>query len=189
MGSVLDTGNGYSYLSNPQEKWREAQCVTLQACVLQCYLPPPSIAWKIMAGGMHPCPNPNDSHSEREMGWMCCLLHQTLWGYWPQQQHVELVGTCWRYLQPHRKITPAPLTSSYGQCMAWAGGSPISLCGEAIDGLSIDFILQTALVDFILSVTIFYRSKSKTVCELDKDYTMKSIHIPPQLGFLVFLIP
>lgn len=68
----------------------------------------------------------------------------------------------------------------------------MSLCGEAIDRLSIGFVLWTASIDFILSVTLFYRSyrsKSKTVCEWDKDYTMKSIHIPPQLGFLVPLIP
>lgn len=61
MGSVLGTGNGYSYLSSQQGKRREAQCVTLQACVLQCYLPPPSTACKIMASGMNTSPNPKES--------------------------------------------------------------------------------------------------------------------------------
>lgn len=55
--------------------------------------------------------------------------------------------------------------------------------------LGVDFILWTSFIDFILSVTLFYRSKRETAHEWDEDYTIKSIHIPPQLGFLVPLIP
>ena len=55
--------------------------------------------------------------------------------------------------------------------------------------LSVDFILWTTFIDFILSVTLFYRSKRETGHEWDKFYTIKSVHIPPQLGFLVPLIP
>lgn len=52
MWSVLGIGNGYIYLSNQPGKRREVQCVILRAYVLRCYLPPPYIAWKVLAEGM-----------------------------------------------------------------------------------------------------------------------------------------